>query len=39
MLNRAEWKTSGCNKLEDLLLEGDLVKVLALWLVWLGKDG
>jgi hypothetical protein len=35
MLNGAKWKTSGCDKLEDFLLEGGLVKILVLSLAWL----
>lgn len=38
MLNSAEWKTASYDELQDLLLEGDLAKVLTLQLVWLYKD-
>jgi hypothetical protein len=29
VLNSAEWETGGCNKLEDLLLEGGLAEFRA----------
>lgn len=38
VLNSAEWETGGCDKLEDLLLEGRLAELRACWLTGLGRD-